>query len=64
MVTQAKFYIVFVLAFAGSVAAAQERAKSAKPIKDAVSCNEFASAGKQLMGTLVQDSFLKNLRLE
>jgi hypothetical protein len=53
MVTHAKFYVVFVLAFASSVSMAQERAKSAKPIKDAVSCNEFASSAKQLMGQFV-----------
>jgi alpha/beta hydrolase family protein len=47
------FHFVFFLVLMSSVAVAQERAKSAKPIKDAVSCNEFAPAAKQLMGQFV-----------
>jgi hypothetical protein len=53
MMTQAKSYVVFALVFASSVAVAQEPGRSAKPIKDAVSCNEFAQTTKQLMGQLV-----------
>jgi hypothetical protein len=53
MLKEAKFYVVFILVFAGSVATAQERGKSAKPIKDAVSCNEFAQSTKEVLGQLV-----------
>jgi hypothetical protein len=38
---------------AGSLAVAQEKAKTAPKLKDAVSCNEFAQTAKQLMGQLV-----------
>lgn len=36
-----------------SLVIAQERGKLAKPIKDAISCNEFAAPVKQLMGQSV-----------
>jgi hypothetical protein len=39
--------------FLSSPGAAQERGRAAKAIKDAISCNEFAPATKELMGQIV-----------
>jgi hypothetical protein len=46
-------FIILAVLSAAPLAIAQERGKQAKPIKDAVSCNEFAAPVKQLMGQSV-----------
>ena len=53
MTTFKKFCIVAALFSIGSAASAQERAKMAKPVKDGVSCNEFAQPTKQIIGQVV-----------
>jgi hypothetical protein len=47
------FFLLIAVLFVASIGA-QERARSVKVIKDAVSCNEFAQAGKQLFGQPVR----------
>jgi len=53
MSTLAKFYIVLWVLLMSALASAQEQGKSAKAIKDAVPCNEFAQPVKQVMGQVV-----------
>ena len=53
MSTLAKFYIVLWVLLMGALASAQEQGKSAKAIKDAVPCNEFAQPVKQVIGQVV-----------
>ena len=50
MVYMRNLLVVVALFCAPIAAIAQERGKTAKPIKDAVSCNEFAVPAKQLFG--------------
>lgn len=47
------FYVVLVVLLMGVVASAQERKLSAKPIKNAAPCNEFAQTAKQVMNQAV-----------
>jgi hypothetical protein len=53
MITLRKFSVVVLVLLTGSVGSAQERGTSAKTIKDAVPCNEFAQPAKQVMGEFV-----------
>jgi hypothetical protein len=48
-----KLCLIIGVTCAASGAVAQERGKSAKMLKDAVSCNEFALPAKQSMGQAV-----------
>jgi hypothetical protein len=53
MINLAKFCFVFFVFFLCSLAPAQERAKAARPITDAVPCNEFALPLKHALGQAV-----------
>ena len=53
MMTRASFYFVCFVVLISSVVSAQERGRAAKPIRDAVPCNEFAVPVKQAMGQAV-----------
>ena len=53
MNTLEKLCVIVAVICMPSLSMAQERGKAAKPIKDAVSCNEFALPAKQLFGQSV-----------